>query len=82
MVIVYVLEGIESAKRYVGITNNIVRRLKEHSVKSSKGSQIIGEFKLIHTESFADYGLARVREKFLKSGQGREWLKRVRPGPP
>jgi hypothetical protein len=28
----------------------------------------------LHIEEFADYKSARKREKFLKSGQGREWL--------
>ncbi len=31
-------------------------------------------FVLLHIEEFADYKSARKREKFLKSGQGREWL--------
>ena len=35
----------------------------------------LGEFDLLHTESFPDYSAARAREKFLKSGKGREWLK-------
>jgi hypothetical protein len=34
----------------------------------------LGEFELIHRESFLDHGAAREREKFLKSGQGRKWL--------
>ena len=71
MVTVYVLKGI---KRYVGITNNLNRRLAEHKHKSSKGSQIIGEFKLVYTKEVPDYKTARIHEKFLKSGKGREWL--------
>ena len=46
MITVYVLFG---KKRYVGITNNIARRIAEHKRKSSKGSQVIGEFKLLAT---------------------------------
>jgi putative endonuclease len=73
MITVYVLKG-ETGKRYVGITRDLSRRLKEHRSKHSKGSQVIGRFSLIHTEIFDDYKEARLREKFLKSGQGREWL--------
>jgi putative endonuclease len=73
MVTVYVLKGI-SGKRYVGITNDLTRRLREHHSNRSKGSQVIGEFFLLHTEEFADHSSARTREKYLKSGQGREWL--------
>jgi len=61
-------------KRYVGITNNLERQLQEHKRKSSKGSQIIGDFKLIYTKEFLDYKIARIHEKFLKSGKGREWF--------
>ena len=73
MVTVDVLKG-ESGKRYVGITNDLSRRLKEHRSRHSKPGQIIGNFTVIHTESFADHKAARKRERFLKSGQGRKWL--------
>jgi len=69
----YVLKG-ENGKRYVGITNDLTRRLKEHRTNRSKGSQVLGEFIVLHTEKFADHKSARIREKFLKSGQGRLWL--------
>jgi putative endonuclease len=74
VVTLYVLKG-KTGKRYVGITNNLPRRLEEHSEKTSKGSQTLrGDFFLLHTENFTDYRTARDREKFLKSGQGRKWL--------
>ena len=72
MVTVYVLQG--KNKRYVGITNNLDRRLAEHRSGSTKGGQIIGQFRLLHTEEFPDYTSARKWEKLLKSGQGREFL--------
>jgi putative endonuclease len=73
MVILYVLKG-KTGKRYVGITNNLSRRLQEHRSKTSKGGQLLGDFFVLHTEEFPDYKTARNREKFLKSGQGRKWL--------
>jgi len=73
MITLYVLKG-KAGKRYVGITNNLSRRLKEHCAHHSKAGEIIGNFKVLHTESFADHKAARLREKFLKSGQGRKWL--------
>lgn len=72
-IIVYVLSG-KTGKRYVGITNNLDRRLNVHRRKESKGSQVIGEFELVLTEEFSDYKDAREREKFLKSGVGRKYL--------
>ena len=76
MITVYVLKG-EAGKRYVGITNDLSRRLNEHRCRYSKAGQIIGKFTVIHTESFTDHKSARLREKFLKSGQGRKWLDKL-----
>ena len=73
MVTLYVLKG-QTGKRYVGITNNLPRRIQEHRFKLTKGGQILGDFSLVYTEEFADHRTARQREKFLKSGQGRKWL--------
>jgi putative endonuclease len=78
MVTVYVLQGKD--KRYVGITNNLARRLAEHRSGHTKSAQVIGPFKLLHTEEFPDHISARKREKFLKSGQGREFLNCLYPG--
>ena len=73
-IVLYVIRGRFSLKRYVGITNDLSRRLAEHRANKDKSSQLIGEFDLIHRESFASYAEARVREKYLKSGKGRQWM--------
>ena len=77
MVTVYVLQG--ETRRYVGMTSDLTRRLAEHRSGNTKGGQAIGEFQLLHTEEFPDYTSARKREKFLKSGQGREFLSSLYP---
>jgi putative endonuclease len=73
-VTVYVLKGTTNGRRYVGITNDLPRRLREHACGSTRAGRIIGEFEVLHTEVFPDHPAARVRERFLKSGQGRKWL--------
>jgi putative endonuclease len=74
VVTLYVLKG-KTGKRYVGITNNLPRRLEEHLNRTSKGSQVLGSgFFLLYAEEFPNYTTAREKEKFLKSGQGRKWL--------
>ncbi len=73
-IILYVIRGLTTGKNYVGITNNLDRRLSEHRSGHSKSGQIIGEFELVHTENFDSYSEARKREIFLKSGHGRNWL--------
>jgi putative endonuclease len=74
VVTVYVIRGTTSGRRYIGITNDLPRRLREHGSKSTKAGQLLGDFELIYRESFPDHSSARKRERFLKSGQGRKWL--------
>ncbi|RMF08793.1 MAG: GIY-YIG nuclease family protein [Candidatus Neomarinimicrobiota bacterium] len=74
MITVYVLQSKNKPKRYVGITNNLSRRLKEHRSPRSTVTKLLGDFELLMTESFPDYSSARKREKFLKSGNGRTFL--------
>ena len=46
MIIVYIIQGLESARIYIGITKNLGRRLREHRKKQSTGSIAVGDFKL------------------------------------
>ena len=71
---VYVIKSERNGKRYVGITNDLARRLREHAARKSKAGQLLSDVRLIHSEQSPDYASARAREKFLKAGQGREWL--------
>jgi predicted GIY-YIG superfamily endonuclease len=50
----YVLKG-ETGKRYVGIFNNLSRRINEHRSHKTKGSHVIGDFYILHTEKFTDH---------------------------
>jgi putative endonuclease len=73
MITLYVLRGT-TRRRYVGITNDLLRRLQEHLSGSTAAGRLLGDFRVILTEHFPDHARARTREKFLKSGQGRKWL--------
>ncbi|NWF98082.1 MAG: GIY-YIG nuclease family protein [Nitrospirae bacterium] len=46
----YIIKGTASGKHYIGITNNSMRRLQEHSRGETKGGQIVGEFELVYGE--------------------------------
>ncbi len=71
----YVLRD-RSGRHYVGITVDLPQRIKEHNAGRTRGDRGRGPFTLIHREEHPDHATARVREKYLKSGAGREWLKR------
>jgi putative endonuclease len=72
---VYVLRSQSNGWFYIGMTNNLNRRLREHNGGHNRSTKGKGPFVLVHTETFATRAQARAREKKLKTGAGREWLK-------
>ena len=73
---VYVLYSMSAQKSYVGYTNDIERRIFEHNVSKIRGfTSRYRPWILIHIESYSDKGSAIAREKFLKTGRGREEIK-------
>ncbi|MBI2042583.1 MAG: GIY-YIG nuclease family protein [Candidatus Nealsonbacteria bacterium] len=77
MYIVYVLKSSIVKKSYVGLTNDIHRRLKEHNFGKHFYTRRYKPWEVIHIEEFDDFEKAREREKFLKSTNGRRFLKKL-----
>jgi putative endonuclease len=71
---IYVLKGKQYAVRYVGITNNLERRMIEHRTHADTVKKRLGDIEIMLVEQYSDYATARQREKWLKSGLGRAWL--------
>ena len=71
---VYILFSERDNKFYTGITNNIERRVHQHSIgySSTRSTKNRGPFKLVFAQMCSDRTEARNLEKFLKSGSGRE----------
>ncbi|MDA3861517.1 MAG: GIY-YIG nuclease family protein [Melioribacteraceae bacterium] len=65
-------------KRYIGLTNNLERRIKEHNCGKVKSTKHRVPFELVYFENFESRNEAALREKFFKSGKGREFLKKIR----
>jgi len=74
MFYVYVLRSLEKGRRYVGMTKHLDRRLKEHNEGKNRSTKGFKPFELVHVEEFEERTEARKREKYLKSGSGREYL--------
>lgn len=66
---------------YVGITSNIKRRLFEHNSGKNKTTKPYAIFDLIFLEKYDTRPEARKREKYLKSGIGKEGLKKYKNMP-
>jgi len=73
---VYVLLSIKDHNFYTGFTNNLKRRLQEHARSEVSATTHRRPLKLIHYEYYVNKKDAQAREVFLKSGFGREQLKK------
>ncbi|WP_417431563.1 GIY-YIG nuclease family protein [Halpernia sp.] len=72
---VYVLKSEIDGRLYKGQTSNLDRRLKEHNAGKTKSTKGFTPWKLVYFEIFKTREDALVREKYFKSGIGREFLK-------
>jgi putative endonuclease len=74
MFFVYVLENEITLKHYTGFTSDLTQRVGQHNHGVTKSTKNRGTWKLVHHEEFATRSEAMTREKFLKSGKGRQEL--------
>lgn len=74
MITVYALRFVDG-RIYVGMTANLQRRIPEHQRGRTKSTKNKGCFEVIFTEACKDRVSARIREKYWKSGCGKEKLK-------
>ncbi len=73
----YAIKSLNRNYIYVGLTNNVNRRLEEHNKGYNKTTKPYKPFKLIYKEEFVTRNKAREKEKYLKSGIGKEFLKSI-----
>jgi putative endonuclease len=75
MFFVYVLHSLSRNYIYVGMTSDIKRRVEDHNNGYNKTTKPYRPFKLMLVEEYPTRVLAREREKYLKTGIGKEYLK-------
>ena len=72
---VYVLQSRKNKKWYTGFTANLRKRFNQHNDGKSTWTKSRGPWELIYYEACLSEGDARVREKYLKTGMGKRYLK-------
>lgn len=72
---VYVLRSRNDSGLYIGFSNNLRQRLKQHTAGTSFATAYRGPWTLIYYEAYLNQNDALGREKYLKSGSGRRFLK-------
>ena len=71
----YILISKKTKKFYTGFTNDLRKRLNEHNANKSFYTKNKGPFSLVYYEACYDKYDAIVREKYLKSGMGKRYIK-------
>jgi len=71
---VYVIQSVSDGKHYVGMSEDVNRRLREHNSGKVRSTKSRRPFVLIYTESVKSRAEARALEKYLKSAAGRRFL--------
>jgi putative endonuclease len=72
---VYVLRSTTDNGFYIGYSANLRKRFSEHVTGGSFATSHRGPWKLIYYEAYVEQRDALGREKYLKSGSGRKFLK-------
>jgi putative endonuclease len=77
---VYVLRSLSTGRLYTGSTSDLPRRLDEHQTGTSFSTRRERPWELAHREQFATRAEAVRRERYLKTGRGRDELRRTLAG--
>lgn len=75
---VYALASLERDYIYVGLSLDVERRIGEHQRGKEPTTRAYRPFEVLLIEVLPDRMAARKREKFLKSGAGKELLREIR----
>jgi len=77
MFYVYAIKSKERNHIYVGLTGDVKRRMSEHNNGWVKTTRSFAPFNTILLEKYKTRLEAREREKYLKSGIGKEFLRSI-----
>lgn len=76
MFYVYVLHSEADHGLYIGFTSNLRVRVRQHHEGEAVSTAHRRPWRLIYYEAYLDESDAAGRERFLKSGAGRTYLKK------
>jgi len=77
MYYVYILQSKKDRKLYVGCTNNLRERVTLHDAGKVESTKLRRPFILIYYEAYLNKSDAFAKEKWLKTGWGRNYIKRT-----
>ena len=75
MYYVYVIQSSKDKQFYTGFTTDLENRLREHNAGKVYSTKRRAPFQLIYYEACLDEQDSLAREKYLKSGMGKRYLR-------
>ncbi len=76
-VFLYALRNAVNEEIYVGISQDVVKRLKEHNAGKNRYTKAFTPWTVFYTEPHPDYASARTREKYFKNASGKNHLRDI-----
>jgi len=73
----YVLQSLKNNSFYIGYTEDLRKRIGEHSSGKNPSTKPFRPYKLIFYEAFLDRKDAKKKEVYLKSGWGFRSIKKI-----
>jgi putative endonuclease len=74
----YVLRSLKTGRRYVGFCEDLAERIRRHNAGESKATKHGVPWVLVRSENFVNCSEAARRERYYKTGRGRDELDRLR----
>ena len=75
---VYVMFSSKNGTFYTGFTTNLIKRFHDHNFNNTSGYTVkYRPWIVLYTEIYYSKGEAMSREKFLKTGVGRDFIKKT-----
>ena len=75
MFYVYLLKSVKDDNWYTGYTEDLQKRILEHNQGKNFSTKNRGPFKLMYYEAGLNEKDAKAREKYLKTGMGKKYLR-------
>ena len=69
------IQSLKDGRLYVGMSENVELRVTQHNKGMTISTRFYKPWKLLFVEEYATILEARKREKFLKAGSGKEYIK-------
>lgn len=73
----YVIQSQLDFRLYKGLSKDLERRISEHNSGKTRSTKPYKPWVLVYFEEFDNFEDALKREKYFKSGSGREFLKKI-----